>query len=379
MPLAAEPETALSEERAALERFRFENPGLFKKNDAALFDHLLTVALFLAAGTTLAMWIQPWPLKILLGAVNAFFWFSLINVTIHHHHTHHNAALSGEMKKTLNFIYHLVLPSAPKRINRYTRAHLNHHARPFHETDVDHHYGTSRWLAVRAKGPLAILLYFLELTFIGAHVPGWEDDRYMNSVPLEEWNHESYLVMKKSERRLAVRMALIQWAGFFLMLKFIPALAWGWAFPMLLVKNWAHFLGQFQHYDERLLDPASSESKRTRTYRFPSFLNYLCGGEIAGQIKEITSNVNAHLKRNDEAIDRIILNLDTSMTNIKSITTNLDERLTLNKDHIDQMMVHLDSSARNLDEFTLDLKSNPWKLLYRPPLTKKNILKNLQK
>jgi len=51
---------------------------------------------------------------------------------------------------------------------------------------------------------------------------------------------------------------------------------------MLLVKNWAHFLGQFQHYDERLSDSSRSVWNRTKTYRFSSALNYLLGGEISG-------------------------------------------------------------------------------------------------
>ncbi len=269
-------------EEAALERFRLANLPLFKKDDTRLRLHLALLLLSLAAGTVLAVLVPFWPCKVLLGVVNAFFWFSLINVTIHHHHTHHNSASGTGMKKVLDILYRVAVPNAPKRLNRYTRAHLNHHSRPFDETDVDHHYGTRRFLAMRKKGWPAMLVYFMELTFIGAHMPGWDDDRYMNTVPLEKWNRNDYETVKAKERKQAVKSAALQWGLFLIALKWIPGVAWGWAFPMLLVKNWAHFLGQFQHYDGRFLNPAFSINQRARTYAFPGFLNYLCGGEISG-------------------------------------------------------------------------------------------------
>lgn len=283
----------LLSEETALERFRLANLDLFKKDDRQLFAHLTALISCLAAGTALAVLVPFWPVRILLGIVNAFFWFSLINVTLHHHQTHHNAASSSEMKKTLDFLYGIAIPNAPKRLNRYTRAHLNHHARPFDETDVDHHYGTRRWMATAQKGWGAKALYFLELTVIGAHMPGWQDDRYMNTVPLEKWNRADYEAVKKKERKEALASAALQWGIFLSVLVvraglsgplafILDAIAWGWAFPMLLVKNWAHFLGQFQHYDGRFLSSDLSINQRTKTYRFPAFLNYLCGGEISG-------------------------------------------------------------------------------------------------
>lgn len=271
----------IAEEKIKLERFCAENPGLFQKDDRKLFLHLGLVLALLGISTAVVITAPFLRIKILLGAVNAFFWFTLVNVTIHHHHTHHNAAAGPFAKRLLDGLYLLVVPNAPKRLGRYTRAHLNHHARPFHETDIDHHYGTERYLAMM-KGLGSRILYFLELTFIGGYVPGWEDYHYMNQVPLEEWNRKDYEKVKIIERRKARRAALLQWSLFSLLVWLYPAAAWGWAYPMLLVKNWAHFLGQFQHYDPRLLDPSRSVLNRTKTYRFPSWLNYLVAGEISG-------------------------------------------------------------------------------------------------
>jgi fatty acid desaturase len=279
---AAIPWVEKEEEAAALKRFRLENPGLFRKDDSKLALHLGIVLSLLVFFTVIVLTTPLISVKILLGAVNAFLIFSLINVTIHHHHTHHNPAKSPFFRKVLDVIYFLAVPDAPKRLNRYTRAHLNHHARPFHESDLDHHYGKDRYLAMM-KTLGGRILYYLELTFIGGHMPGWKDDQYMNTVPLEDWNREAYLVVKRKEVRDAWITAAWQWGGFFILLKFLPWLAWGWVFPMLLVKNWSHFLGQFQHYDDRLTDPERSIANRTKTYHHvPGWLNYLTGGEITG-------------------------------------------------------------------------------------------------
>jgi fatty acid desaturase len=270
-----------AEENKALERFRSENADLFKKNDRQLAMHLGIVLSLLILFTSLVIVTPLLFVKIVFGVANAFLLFCLINVTIHHHHTHHNAAEHPFSKHSLDLLYLVVLPNAPKRRTRYTRAHLNHHARPFHETDVDHHYGKDHFSHM-SKNLGTRILYFLELTFVGAHVPGWEDDHYMNQVPLEEWNRNDYEGVKEEEKKKALRLSLLQWSGFGIAAWILPWLAWGWAFPMLLVKNWAHFLGQFQHYDNRFLDPSRSVWNRTKTYHFPGWLNYLTGGEISG-------------------------------------------------------------------------------------------------
>ncbi len=269
-------------EEEVLNRFRAENPDLFEKDDLKLYIHLALVGALLLNSTLLTL-ISPFLLlKIFFGAISAFFWFCLINVTIHHHMTHRNSAQSPFAKKLMDRLYSLAVFNAPKRLNRYTRAHLNHHARPFHETDVDHHYGTQRYLQMKKGGTLQQIFYFLELTFVGGHVPGWDDDRYMNTVPLEQWNQADYVKVKDEEVRKARLTALWQWALFLVAARYLPWIAWGWAFPMLLVKNWAHYLGQFQHYDPRFLEDSSTLWRRTKTYHFPAFVNYLTGGEISG-------------------------------------------------------------------------------------------------
>lgn len=269
------------EEIEALKRFRAENPDLFEKQDSRLFFHLGMVIGLLFISTAAAIVSPFMAVKILLGLVNSFLWFCLINVTIHHHHTHHNAAKSQAAKRVLDSLYYVVMPNASSRLSRYVRAHLNHHARPFHETDVDHHYGKNRYAAMTGNA-WGRLCYFLELSLVGAHVPGWEDDHYMNTVPLEAWNQKDYEKMKGGEARKAVKIAAFQWGLFFVLLQILPAFAWGWIFPMLLVKNWAHYLGQFQHYDNRLADPARSVYTRTKTFHVPGWLNDLSGGELSG-------------------------------------------------------------------------------------------------
>ncbi len=111
-------------------------------------------------------------------------------------------------------------------------------------------------------------------------------------MPLENWNQNDYVKLKKSEPRKAALEALWQWGAFLFLAFGLPAFgirhfvitlaSWGWIFPMLLVKNWAHFLGQFQHYDEFYLDAERPIWKKTKTYDIPGWLNYLASGEITG-------------------------------------------------------------------------------------------------
>lgn len=272
----------IQQEELQLKKFREENRDLFEKDDLKLYIHLLLVGALLLNSTLICVFVPNLLVRIVFGAVSAFFWFCLINVTIHHHNTHRNAASSDTAKKIMDWIYKIAVPNAPKRLNRYTRAHLNHHARPFHETDVDHHYGIKRYFEETRKSGWEKFLYYLELTFVGSHIPGWEDDHYMNTVPLEQWNQADYIAVMDKEIHKARFTALWQWTLFLAAAVFLPWLAWGWAFPMLLVKNWSHFLGQFQHYDQKLMDDSVSINRKTKSFKVPGLLNYLAGGEISG-------------------------------------------------------------------------------------------------
>lgn len=267
-------------QREALRAFRSRYPTLFQKHDRLLLFHLISVIAPLLLFSALAVRLSWLPLKVISGTLAGLFWFALINVTIHHHTTHFNAAESAWTKSLLNGLYFLV-PNSGKRKSRYIRAHLNHHARPFHETDVDHLFGLERYLRM-SQGLGRQILYFLELSFVGSYIPGWDEDAYMNKVPIDQWNLENYEAVMEKEKVRARWTALWQWGTFITTAYFIPLLGWGWIFPMLLVKNWAHYLGQFQHYDVRLLDGEKSIWQRTKTYRVPGWFNYLMGGEISG-------------------------------------------------------------------------------------------------
>lgn len=82
------------------------------------------------------------------------------------------------------------------------------------------------------------------------------------------------------------------------------------------------------------------------------------GQEIAGQLKEVSQNINERLKVNKDHIDNTFAHLD-------SITDNIDERLTVNKENIDEILRGFRNVAINLDHMTYDLKLHPWKLMYR--------------
>jgi phospholipid/cholesterol/gamma-HCH transport system substrate-binding protein len=106
--------------------------------------------------------------------------------------------------------------------------------------------------------------------------------------------------------------------------------------------------------------------------REPASMDHLIlqGSDIVQDVKSITGNVEERLQVNKDHIDSIFRQMDMTLTHVESIAESVDERLSVNKDHIDEIMRHLNQASTNLDEFTLDLKDNPWKLLYRPKESK---------
>jgi fatty acid desaturase len=181
----------------------------------------------------------------------------------------------------LDALHFVVVPDFGRHLKRYRRAHMNHHLHPLADSDVDHRYAMKHYRKM-SRSVWSKLAYFLELTFIGGHVPGPKDEAYLNHVPIAQWNLADYEKVKEREVRKAARNSAIAWALFALALYFVPLLAWGWLFPLILVKNWYGFLGQFQHYDDKLLAPERSRHNRTLTFRVPGWVNWLAGGEISG-------------------------------------------------------------------------------------------------
>ncbi len=269
------------DETLAFQAFRRANVELFEKNDFRLLLHVGTVLALMILGTYAIVTTPHLWLKLILGPVNAFFWFSLGNVTVHHHHTHHNAAKSEFCRRLLNALHFVVVPDGGRHLTRYRRAHMNHHSRPLEDTDVDHRYALAYHKRM-SKNLWTKMIYYLELTFVGGHVPGRRDERYLNRTPPADWNLADYEKVKQIEVQKAKRNCLIEWAIVLVALVLLPGLGWGLLFPLILVKNWTGFLGQFQHYDEHLLDPVRTKNNRTKTFRIPSFLNWLAGGEISG-------------------------------------------------------------------------------------------------
>ncbi|HEX5105354.1 MAG TPA: fatty acid desaturase [Pirellulaceae bacterium] len=271
----------LDHESQALDEFRRANADLFGKSDLWLALHLAVVLTLLGLGTWAIVVVPLVWVKILLGPVNAFLWFCLGNVTVHHHHTHHNAAKSAVFKRLLDGLHFLVVPDGGRGLKRYRRAHMNHHLHPLSDSDVDHRYAQKHYQKM-SKSVWTRIVYFLELTFIGGHVPGQKDEAYLNRVPIAKWNLAEYEKVKEREVRKAKRNSLIAWGIFLVVLFVFPPLAWAWIYPLILVRNWNGFLGQFQHYDEKLLASGRSKHNRTLTFRIPGWLNYLAGGEISG-------------------------------------------------------------------------------------------------
>lgn len=95
------------------------------------------------------------------------------------------------------------------------------------------------------------------------------------------------------------------------------------------------------------------------------------GQDIVKEVKSIAGNINERLTKNADAVDRIFVSLDTTMSHAAAISKVIDSRLQTNAQRIDGIMAHLQSSSENIDLFTADLYANPWKLLYRPKSQKR--------
>ncbi len=97
------------------------------------------------------------------------------------------------------------------------------------------------------------------------------------------------------------------------------------------------------------------------------FQSVLVKGElIACHMEKITRNLEERLRVNSEAIDQIVVNLNTAIDNMAAVSGQVKNTLASNEKGIDRMIKNLSLTSQNLEEMSLDLKENPWKLLYKP-------------
>lgn len=98
----------------------------------------------------------------------------------------------------------------------------------------------------------------------------------------------------------------------------------------------------------------------------PSFEKLLSQGDkIAGNLEEISTQINERLKVNAENVDSIVANLNVTIKDIASISSKINETLSSNQGSFDQIIDNVNSMTKNLEEMSFDLKEHPWKLLYR--------------
>ena len=83
-PAAQSTKPVLDAEKLAFQAFRQANAELFEKDDRYLLLHVATLLALISVGTYAIVATPHIWMKLLLGPVNAFFWFSLGNVTVHH-------------------------------------------------------------------------------------------------------------------------------------------------------------------------------------------------------------------------------------------------------------------------------------------------------
>ncbi len=65
-------------------------------------------------------------------------------------------------------------------------------------------------------------------------------------------------------------------------------------------------------------------------------------------------------------MDALMDNVNQLTNEVKVLTTNLNATVGANQNEISAMVKNLESASKNLDEFSADIKSHPWKLLFKP-------------
>ncbi|MCF7916648.1 MAG: MlaD family protein [Candidatus Omnitrophica bacterium] len=64
-------------------------------------------------------------------------------------------------------------------------------------------------------------------------------------------------------------------------------------------------------------------------------------------------------------MDDLIDNVNNLTEELKKLTKNLDYTVESNQDKVSRMIGNLETTSKNLEEFTADIKSHPWKLLFK--------------
>lgn len=63
----------------------------------------------------------------------------------------------------------------------------------------------------------------------------------------------------------------------------------------------------------------------------------------------------------------LVNNVNSLTDEVKKLAVNLNGTVEGNQDAIGRIIKNLEMTSKNVEELTADLKSNPWKLLHRPP------------
>ncbi|MCM8819638.1 MAG: MlaD family protein [Candidatus Omnitrophica bacterium] len=65
-------------------------------------------------------------------------------------------------------------------------------------------------------------------------------------------------------------------------------------------------------------------------------------------------------------VGNLITNVNSLTDEVKKVAINLGYTVKENEDEISRIIKNLESASKNIEEMTAELKTNPWKLLYKP-------------
>jgi phospholipid/cholesterol/gamma-HCH transport system substrate-binding protein len=87
--------------------------------------------------------------------------------------------------------------------------------------------------------------------------------------------------------------------------------------------------------------------------------------ELFSQVEVISKNINELVISLNQTINENRQALNESMTNISGITDKVNVALEDNQESLNNIIKHLEATSENFEALSADLKSHPWKLLFR--------------
>jgi phospholipid/cholesterol/gamma-HCH transport system substrate-binding protein len=85
-------------------------------------------------------------------------------------------------------------------------------------------------------------------------------------------------------------------------------------------------------------------------------------------VQQLSAELAATQARADRLLDNLNATVDENRPDLREAVADIERTLGTIARRIDSITHHLESSSRNMDEFTREIRRNPSRLIYTPPV-----------